>query len=901
MPFATAPGAPPLGIVVASDVTELRSTLAEVQETRRLIDQIAATIPDIIYVYDLREKRNIYVNREIAQMLGYTPDAIQAMGSSLFTALLHPDDLPRVLAHQAMYDSLPDGAVVEIAYRMRHQDGTWRWLFSRESVFLRDADGRAVRTLGIAQDVTERKRMEAALAEQHEELERFFDVALDLWCIASTEGRFLRLSRMWEETLGYTRAELEGARFLDLVHPDDVQPTLDALARLDAQHTILNFTNRYRCKDGSYRHIEWRSQPYGRLIYAAARDVTARTAQAAHHAFLASIIDSSPDAIIAWSLDGAITAWNPGAQAIYGWTGAEMIGQSITVLAPPERVAEIREQQQRLQQGEPTVRFETMRVRRDGTRFDVAATMAPIRAADGTLIGITSLHQDITQLKQVQDALRHSEAQHRAIVTTMSEGIVMQGSDGSIQMCNAAAERILGLTADQMMGRTSIDPRWRSIHENGAPFPGELHPAMVALRSGQPVSNVIMGIHKPDDTLTWILINSQPLFHTDAAQPYAVVTSFTDITPLRTMELALQQSEQRLRGIFETLQDCVWSVKATDYSVDYLNPATQQIFGRPLADFYANPRLWIEMTHPDDRALVEQANAIVLERGHYEWEFRIVRPDGEVRWIADRAWLVRDADDQPLRLEGILSDNTERRLVQQQAAELAMERERVKLLNAFITNTSHELRTPLAIISTGVYLMKRLDDAAKRHERGALIETQIQALNTLIGQLHDMARLDQITDLPTIPVRVAELVEELMRTYQPKRATIRVEAQFADGLPRIEGDPSYIRTALLHLLDNAERFAPDDSIVRVCVEAADGWVVVSVHDAGPGIAAEHRQRIFEHFYKADEARTRTGQGAGMGLAFVRQIMKLHGGRVQVESEPGSGTTFQLWFPAPAAR
>ncbi len=121
-----------------------------------------------------------------------------------------------------------------------------------------------------------RRRTSEALSEKTEELDRYFTSSLDLLCIADTSGRFQRLNPEWEKVLGYSIAELEGRRFLDYVHPDDLPSTLDTISRLDAQEEIHNFTNRYRCKDGSYRWIEWRSKPLGSIIYAAARDITDR-------------------------------------------------------------------------------------------------------------------------------------------------------------------------------------------------------------------------------------------------------------------------------------------------------------------------------------------------------------------------------------------------------------------------------------------------------------------------------------------------------------------------------------------------------------------------------------------------------------------------------------------------
>ncbi|HDQ45961.1 MAG TPA: PAS domain S-box protein, partial [bacterium] len=126
----------------------------------------------------------------------------------------------------------------------------------------------------IIHDITERKRAEEALKEKTEELDRFFSCNLDLLCIADTDGRFRRLNAEWQKTLGYPLEELEGKRFLDFVHPDDQAGTLEAVSTLSDGKEILNFINRYRCRDGSYRWIEWRSFPSGKLIYASARDIT---------------------------------------------------------------------------------------------------------------------------------------------------------------------------------------------------------------------------------------------------------------------------------------------------------------------------------------------------------------------------------------------------------------------------------------------------------------------------------------------------------------------------------------------------------------------------------------------------------------------------------------------------
>ncbi|MEW6497973.1 MAG: GAF domain-containing protein, partial [Cyanobacteriota bacterium] len=157
------------------------------------------------------------------------------------------------------------------------------------------------------------------------------------------------------------------------------------------------------------------------------------------------------------------------------------------------------------------------------------------------------VQSELQRAARIEQELRVSEERYRSVVTAMSEGIVLQQADGRIIACNASAQSILGLEPQQILGRTSIDPGWQTIYEDGSPFPGEQHPAMVTLRTGKPQSNVIMGIHKPDQSLTWITINSQPLFQPGETKAYAVVTSFSDITDRKIAEEALRSLTQQER------------------------------------------------------------------------------------------------------------------------------------------------------------------------------------------------------------------------------------------------------------------------------------------------------------------------------------------------------------------
>jgi PAS domain S-box-containing protein len=151
-----------------------------------------------------------------------------------------------------------------------------------------------------------------------------------------------------------------------------------------------------------------------------------------------------------------------------------------------------------------------------------------------------SLAREKTEL-----ALRESEKRHRQLFETMPQGVVFQDLEGKIVYANPAAEKILGLKSELMLGRTSEDPRWRSIHEDGSEFPGDTHPAMVALRTGQLIKDVVMGVYNPlYDQRRWIKISAVPLFRPGEEKPYQVYTTFEDITDYKQLQAQFLQSQK---------------------------------------------------------------------------------------------------------------------------------------------------------------------------------------------------------------------------------------------------------------------------------------------------------------------------------------------------------------------
>ncbi len=172
-----------------------------------------------------------------------------------------------------------------------------------------------------------------------------------------------------------------------------------------------------------------------------------------------------------------------------------------------------------------------------------------LRDATGRVYRKAGSHEDITERKVAEEALRQSEERYRSVIAAMQDGIVLMDGDGSIRSCNAAAERILGLSVEQITGRTPHDPSWQAVREDGAPVPGDTNPAIVTLRTGKPCTGKVMGVHKPDGTLTWITVNAQPLFQADGRTLAGVVASFEDITDRKRTEEQLACCREQLQRL----------------------------------------------------------------------------------------------------------------------------------------------------------------------------------------------------------------------------------------------------------------------------------------------------------------------------------------------------------------
>ena len=392
---------------------------------------------------------------------------------------------------------------------------------------------------------------------------------------------------------------------------------------------------------------------------------------------LSRILDIAADAIIAIDQNQRILFFSQEAEHTFGYDAAEVIGQTLELLLPSRVAAtHIQNVHQFASTDVPsrpmTDRLQATGLRKDGSEFPVEVSIAKLMD-EGEMI-LVAILRDISRRRHAEEALAESEERYRSIIAAMSEGIVMQDAHGRIITCNESAERMLGLSLDQMMGLTSFDPRWHAVHEDGSPTTGADHPMVVTRRTGEPQRNVVMGVHRADGTLVWMSVNTQPLFRPGENTPYSVVASFSDITDQKQWELALLESEARYRSLFENSIDGILLTAPTG-DILAANPEACRLLGRTEAEICRAGRAGVvDQADPRLSAVIEERS----RTGKFRGEITLVRGDG-TRFPAEVSSAVFKDRQGNLRTSMIFRDITERiqvyNLLEQQVAERTCELE----------------------------------------------------------------------------------------------------------------------------------------------------------------------------------------------------------------------------------
>ncbi len=562
-PVRDADGQPYAAVIHASVITNKKRAEQMLQAQNAIIHQSR----DLIALFDLDE-RLLFMNQGGLTMIG--APTFDAVLDAPLAAFHPPEDAERV-----RNEYIPHARRTGFwrgENRLKTLDG--RLLDVEQTIFtIRDQNGAIINLAAIMTDITARKQAETALRQSETRLRSLLDSDTALNIRVNQQGICTYANRRYRKLFAWLVPDLVGAPALITVHPDDHDSVRRAVAACIAQvGTPVQVEMRKPAQDGGYLWTRWEflaipdhagvvqeiqcvgfdisqqkaaEQALIEANSALEERIRQRTAELEEERnLLRTLIDAVPDFIYVKDCDSRILLSNRPHLRSFGLDDpAAIVGKNDLALFPLDMATQfIADDRTVIESGAALINREERSIGEDGREIWALTTKVPLRNLQNEIVGVVGITRNITDWRTAEAALHASEERYRTTVNALSEGVVMQGADGAIQVCNTAAEAILGVPWAQMRGMTSIDPHWRAIHADGSPFPGEEHPAMVTLRTGEPQHNVIMGVHKPNGELTWISINTAPVMLPGQSQPAAVVASFQDITVQKQAEEAMQQA-----------------------------------------------------------------------------------------------------------------------------------------------------------------------------------------------------------------------------------------------------------------------------------------------------------------------------------------------------------------------
>ncbi|RCJ15922.1 hypothetical protein A6S26_06400 [Nostoc sp. ATCC 43529] len=550
-------------------------------------------------------------------------------------------------------------------------------------------------------------------------------------------------------------------------------------------------------------------------------------------------------------------------------------------------------------------------VRGDGSIFNLFGYAAPLVDERGNPRGAIAAFLNITERKQTEERTRQlmSQVQHQAnilnaILCASVDRIFIFDRDGRYQYVSESGAALLGWTVEEMLGKT-----WQELN-----FSPEIFAMMRPVDSQR---EKVMATAQPlraeteyiaADGLHFYEYILAPLYNPEQGMA-GIIAVYRDISERKRTEQALRQSEQRLRLAQKAGKIGTWEWNLRTGEVSW-SEGIWNILGLEIGTEEPGAKPWVDFIHPDDSPRIMQGVENVLAEGkEYYDEFRIIRKDQKVIWLASKGQIIRDADGQAERFLGVNIDISERKqaeeereqlLLREQAAREAAETAN-RIKDEFLAVLSHELRTPLNPILGWIKLLRtrQLNEektaiALETIERNAKLQTQ------LIGDLLDVSRILQ--GKLTLNISCVDLAATIAAAKETVRLaaeakSIQIHTEIAPNVRPFMGDASRLQQVVWNLLSNAVKFTPAGGEVKIKLESTNTYTQIQVSDTGKGIIPEFLPYVFETFRQADSATTRNFGGLGLGLAIVRHIVEMHGGTVSADSlGEDQGATFRVKFP-----
>lgn len=467
----------------------------------------------------------------------------------------------------------------------------------------------------------------------------------------------------------------------------------------------------------------------------------------------------------------------------------------------------------------------------------------------------------------------------------ISDGVVIHNSDGVVIDFNAAALSVLGLTADQMTGKTSFDPDWKAIQEDGAPFPGELHPAMIALKTGQTVRKVIMGVRHGVSDQRWLQINAVPLFKDHVKTPFQVVVSFADITEQKISQQKAQQKEDNLKNMLDGMPSLIghWSdelinLNANKAYYDYFKKRPEDIKGKHMIDVLG------EEIFLKNKIYIEN----VLNGIQQTFERELPYKDGTIRQVIAN-YLPEFKNGQVKGFFVIVTDITDVKKLESQRRDIEarmIESSRLTTLGEMAAGIAHEVNNPLSIIQGKAAQLRRKFESGhfdfiKDLEDFKKIESTVSRISKIIKGLRAFSRNAENDSFELI--RVSQLLEETLHLCEERFKFSEIELRlkpFQDLT--IECRSVQISQVLMNLLNNSFDAIQhlSDKWVEVSVTSDENSVSISIMDSGNGIEETVLKKLMQPFFTTKEV----GKGTGLGLSISKGIIEAHQGQLTYDKD-----------------
>ncbi len=508
-------------------------------------------------------------------------------------------------------------------------------------------------------------------------------------------------------------------------------------------------------------------------------------------------------------------------------------------------------------------------------------------------------------LREQEKLLKQSEEKYHRLFDTMAQGVVYQNENGEIISANPAAERALGLTFEQMMRRTSYDPRWKAIHEDGSEYRGDEHPSIVSLKTGEPVENVIIGIYHPsEERYHWLIVSSIPEYKKGDKKPYQVYTTFTDITEIKNLELAFHNSQLQFRMLFDNMNEGVafhqmiygGDGKPIDYRILDINQQYETILGIKREDVVGKKASEVYGTSAPP--YVDEYH-MVAERGvPYQFDTYFAPMDkyfhiSVVQMGKDYFSTIFFDISKSKRIENEinrLNQSLEQRVIDR-TNQLSLA---VQELEAFSYSVSHDLRAPLRVIDGFSKALEEdyeilLDDSARDYIRR--IRSASKRMAVLID---DLLRLSHVSrsEIHITECDLAELARDIVRDLLQTNPDRRVEVTIPPSMV-VNADMSLMRVMLENLFRNSWKFTSKHPVAHIELgeREENGRRVFFVKDDGAGFDETYAYKLFKAFQRLHK--DEEFEGTGIGLAIVNRIIQRHGGVIRAEGKKDQGAIFSF--------